>query len=109
VTPLSPQNPSQAVLIYQAQEVGFDSVGLRLIPVTPQEPQYDLSEGSELFNKVIKALDRTGLYVKDAEFILLDGTDQRDQWMTALERAALFGARTLTVAEIGRASCRGGV
>ena len=98
VAPLSALTTSPEDFIYQAQEVGFDFVGLRVIPVTPQEPQYDLSEGSELFHKVIKALDRTGLYVKDAEFILLDGTDQRDQWMTALERAALFGARTLTVA-----------
>src|SRR5699024_8195458 len=75
VAPLSALNTSPEDFIYQAQEVGFDFVGLRVIPVTPQEPQYDLSEGSELFHKVIKALDRTGLYVKDAEFILLDGTD----------------------------------
>ena len=98
IAPLSALNTSPDEFIYLAHEVGFDFVGLRVIPVTPNEPHYDLSLGSDLHKKVHKALADTGLKVKDAEFILLDGSNQRDVWMTAMERAASFSAATLTVA-----------
>ena len=98
VAPLSTLTTPPDEFIYLAHEVGFEFVGLRVIPVTPQEPQYDLSPGSKLHRKVTQALADTGLQVKDAEFILLNGTDQRTEWMTAFERAASLGARTLTVA-----------
>ncbi|WP_197462056.1 sugar phosphate isomerase/epimerase family protein [Corynebacterium stationis] len=98
VAPLSTLTTPPDEFIYLAHEVGFEFVGLRVIPVTPHEPQYDLSPGSKLHRKVTQALADTGLQVKDAEFILLNGTDQRTEWMTAFERAASLGARTLTVA-----------
>lgn len=98
IAPLSALSTSPDEFIYLAHDVGFEFVGLRVIPVTPQEPQYDLSVGSPLHKTVTKALSDTGLKVKDAEFILLDGSDQRDLWMTAMERAASLGAGTLTVA-----------
>lgn len=98
IAPLSALGTSPDEFIYLAHDAGFDFVGLRVIPVTPQEPQFDLSVGSPLHKNVAKALNNTGLKVKDAEFILLDGSDQRDVWMTAMERAASLGAGTLTVA-----------
>lgn len=98
VAPLSTLTTPPDEFICLAHEVGFEFVGLRVIPVTPHEPQYDLSPGSKLHRKVTQALEDTCLKVKDAEFILLNGSDQRAEWMTALERAASLGARTLTVA-----------
>ena len=98
IAPLSTLTTPPDELIYLAHEVGFDFVGLRVIPVTKQEPQYDLSPGTELHRKVTDALKNTGLKVKDAEFILLDGSDQTAEWRAAFERAASLGARTLTVA-----------
>src|SRR5699024_12556643 len=96
--PLSAMTTVPDELIYLAHEVGFDFVGLRVIPVTKQEQQYDLSPGSELHRKVTDALKNTGLKVKDAEFILLDGSDQTAEWRAAFERADSLGDRNYTVA-----------
>lgn len=98
IAPLSALATPPDEFIYLAKEIGFDFVGLRVVPVTATEPQFDLSVGSPLHKRVLAALADTGLEVKDAEFILIDGSDQRDLWRTAMERAASLGAATLTVA-----------
>ncbi|MGD7001981.1 sugar phosphate isomerase/epimerase family protein [Corynebacterium halotolerans] len=81
-----------------AADAGFDFVGLRVRRVTDAEPDYDLSPGSALQRRTLAALRDTGLQVIDTEFLLLDGSDQREQWLQALEAAAGLGAETLTVA-----------
>ncbi|MCQ9347813.1 sugar phosphate isomerase/epimerase [Corynebacterium phoceense] len=98
LAPLSLLGTAPDEFVYLVADAGFDFVGLRVVPVTENEPQYDMSVGSPLHKRVTKALADTGLYVQDAEFLLLDGSDQRDLWRTAIERAASFGARSITLA-----------
>lgn len=85
-------------MVRYAGEAGFDVVGVRVAKVTEAEPAYDLSAGSSLRRRVLTALDETGLRVHDAEFLLLDGSGQRDTWRQALDDAAGLGAATFTVA-----------
>lgn len=40
----------------------------------------------------------TGITVKDTEFLLLDGSDQRDAWNQMFEAAQALGAESMTVA-----------
>lgn len=85
-------------LIHLSAKVGFDFIGLRVRKVTDGDPAYDLSPGSPLQRRTLAALDATGLEVIDTEFLLLDGSDQREQWLPALEAAAALGGKTFTVA-----------
>ncbi|WP_133064922.1 sugar phosphate isomerase/epimerase family protein [Corynebacterium hadale] len=98
IAPLSDLSSAPDEFIRIAHDIGFDFVGLRVVPVTDTEPQYDLSLGSPLHTRVKRALEETGMRVLDAEFLLLDGSDQRASWLQAMERASSFGANTLTVA-----------
>lgn len=95
---LSLLNTPPDELIHIAAEAGFDFVGIRVRQVTPDEPSHDLAPGSPLQSRTRRALRDTGLQVIDTEFLLLDGSDQREQWLPALEAAAELGARTFTVA-----------
>lgn len=88
--------PPQMVQI--AAEAGFDFVGLRVRPVTDQEPVYDLQPGSPLLRQTLARMADTDVTVKDIEFLLLDGSDQRDAWMAMFEAGQALGADSLTVA-----------
>lgn len=98
LAPLSMLSTPPPQLVREAAAAGFDSVGLRVRAVTEQEPSYDLSPGSPLLAETLEALRETGLRVEDIEFLLLDGTDQRDAWMRMLEAGQALSAGTLTVA-----------
>lgn len=81
-----------------AADAGFDFVGLRVLPVTPHEAPYDLSPGSALLRETIARLSHTGTTVRDIEFLLLDGSDQRGSWLRAFEAGQALGAASFTVA-----------
>jgi len=95
---LSLLDSSPAELVYLAADTGFDFVGARVRQVTPDEKPYNLQTGSPLLAQTLKAVKDTGVRVHDIEFILLDGTSQREAWLQMLDAGQALKARTLTVA-----------
>ncbi|WP_212743858.1 TIM barrel protein [Glutamicibacter sp. V16R2B1] len=85
-------------LIRLAAEAGFDFIGARVRPVTSTERAFDLQPGSLLLAETLQAMNETGLNVRDVEFLLLDGTDQRSVWLEMMRAGQALGAGTLTVA-----------
>lgn len=85
-------------LIYTAAAAGFNFVGLRVRAATPTESISDMSPGSAMSQAILKALDETGIKVRDIEFLSLDGQTGREAWMPMLEAGAAFGATTLSLA-----------
>ncbi|HEY4534393.1 MAG TPA: sugar phosphate isomerase/epimerase [Enteractinococcus sp.] len=85
-------------LVELAAEAGFDFVGIRVRPVTAQETPFNVQPGSPMLAETLARLDATGLRVKDTEFLLLDGTDQREAWLQMFEAAQALGAESMTVA-----------
>ncbi|WP_422757152.1 sugar phosphate isomerase/epimerase family protein [Paenarthrobacter sp. C1] len=85
-------------LVDVAAVAGFDFVGLRVRPVTPTESPYDLQPGSRMLRETLSRMKDTGVTVRDIEFLLLDGTDQRDTWLRMMEAAQALEASSITVA-----------
>lgn len=88
--------PPQLVTI--ASEGGFDFIGARVRPVTATERPYDLQPGSPMLKETLARMHDTGVTVEDIEFLLLDGSDQREAWLLMMEAGQALGARTMTVA-----------
>lgn len=88
--------PPQLVRI--AAAAGFDFIGARVRQVTAAERAYDLQPGSAMLAGTLRAVAETGVGIKDIEFLLLDGSDQREAWLRMMEAGAALGASTLTVA-----------
>ena len=85
-------------LVVVAAGAGFDFIGARVRPVTAGEHPYDLQPGTPLLAETIRRLRETGLRVLDIEFLLMDGSDQREAWLRMLEAGQALGASTMTVA-----------
>src|SRR5699024_12223982 len=65
-------------LIALAAEAGFDFVGIRVRPVTADETAVNLQPGSPMLDETLARIADTCIEVKDTEFLLLDGSDQRN-------------------------------
>lgn len=85
-------------LVHIAAMAGFDFIGARVRQVTAAERAYDLQPGSAMLAATLRAVAETGVGIKDIEFLLLDGSDQREAWLRMMEAGAALGASTLTVA-----------
>lgn len=85
-------------LVTIAAEAGFDFIGARVRPVTATERAYDLQPGSPMLKETLARMRDTGVAVKDIEFLLLDGSDQREAWLRMMEAGQALGAGSLTVA-----------
>lgn len=85
-------------LVLLAAQAGFDFIGARVRPVTATERPYDLQPGSRTLSETLIRMRDTGVAVRDIEFLLLDGSDQRDAWLRMMEAGAALGASSLTVA-----------
>ncbi|MGM7669696.1 sugar phosphate isomerase/epimerase family protein [Microbacterium sp. A93] len=85
-------------LVQLAADAGFDFVGVRVRPVTAAEVPFDVQPGSPMLVETLSRMADTGVGVRDIEFLLLDGTDQRDAWMRMFEAGQALGAESLTVA-----------
>ena len=95
---LSLLNTAPPQLVTIAAEAGFDFIGARVRPVTASERPYDLQPGSPMLRETLARMADTGVTVRDIEFLLLDGTDQRDAWLAMMEAGQALGAASLTVA-----------
>jgi sugar phosphate isomerase/epimerase len=81
-----------------AAQAGYSHVGLRLKPVTPREPSYDILGDTPMRRELQSVLADTGLTVLDVEFIKLDAATELGSFLPLMETAALLGATNLLVA-----------
>jgi sugar phosphate isomerase/epimerase len=95
---LSLLNTAPPELVGIAAEAGFDFIGVRVRPVTPIERPYDLQPGSSMLRETLLRMQDTGVTVRDIEFLLLDGSNQREAWLRMMEAGQALGATSLTVA-----------
>ena len=95
---LSLLNTAPPDLVGIAAQAGFDFIGVRVRPVTPTERPYDLQPGSPMLGEALARMQDTGVTVRDIEFLLLDGSDQRDAWLRMMEAGQALGASSITVA-----------
>lgn len=85
-------------LVRLAAGAGFDFIGARVRPVTANERAFDLQPGSPMLTETLARMADTGVVIRDIEFLLLDGSDQRDAWLRMMEAGQALGATGLTVA-----------
>lgn len=85
-------------LVELAAQAGFDFVGVRVRPVTDAETPFDVQPGTPMLAETLARMADTGVSVRDIEFLLLDGSDQRDAWRGMLEAGEALGAMSMTVA-----------
>jgi sugar phosphate isomerase/epimerase len=81
-----------------AAEAGFSHVGIRLLPATPTEPQYDLIGDTPMLREVEHRLAGTGLKVLDVEIFRLKPETRVADSEAAIATAARLGAAELLVA-----------
>ncbi|WP_104175030.1 sugar phosphate isomerase/epimerase [Arthrobacter sp. Y81] len=85
-------------LVAIAAEAGFDFIGARVRPVTGTERAHNLQPGSPMLKETLARMRDTGVTVKDIEFLLLDGSEQREAWLRMMAAGQALGAGSLTVA-----------
>lgn len=95
---LSLLNTAPPELVGIAAQAGFDFIGVRVRAVTSTERPYNLQPGSPLLREALARIRDTGVTVRDIEFLLLDGSDQREAWLRMMEAGQALGATSLTVA-----------
>jgi sugar phosphate isomerase/epimerase len=90
---LSALSLSPPEMIDVAARVGYDYVGLRLQPVTPNEPRYPLPYDDKLMRETEAAIADTGMAVLDVELVRLTPDAEIATFVPMLESAASLGAR----------------
>lgn len=106
LAPLSLLGTEPAELIRLAAQVGFDFVGLRILPVTSAEADLNLLPNSTRLAEVLTVLGDHEMPVMDIEFLALDGTLDRNAWLPVLESGARLGAASVTAAGCDHDSTR---
>jgi sugar phosphate isomerase/epimerase len=81
-----------------AAEAGFSHVGMRLLPATPTEPQYDVVGDTPLLREVERRLADTGVKVLDVEIFRIKPDTRVSDYEAAIATAARLGASELLVA-----------
>ncbi len=81
-----------------AHAAGFDAVGLRLLPATPEEVQHAMVGDTPLVRETARRLADTGLPVLDIEIFRLKPDTVVADYRGALETGARLGAREALVA-----------
>lgn len=86
-------------MVEVAARAGYDGVGLRLIPATPDEPHDSLLDDPTLLHRTQARLRDTGLEVVDIEILRLrPETRVREDFARVLEVGARLGASEVLVA-----------
>lgn len=82
-----------------AAQTGYTHVGLRLLPATPTDPDYDMLGDTATVRDTLAALRETGIGVSDAEIVRLAPDFRLDDRMQLfLETAHRLGASQVLVA-----------
>ena len=82
-----------------AADAGFDSIGLRLIPATPEEVQHPMVGNTPLVRETERRLKDTGIRCLDIEIFRLKPDTNVADYLAALETGARFGAREALIAD----------
>jgi len=93
IAPLSHLELSPPQMVTNAAQAGYDTLGLRLIAATPEEPQHNCLRGTTLMHETARRLADTGLAVLDVEIFRLKPDTQVADYEAALAAGALLGAR----------------
>ncbi len=82
-----------------AARTGFTHVGLRLLPATPTDPDYDMLGDTPAVRATLAALMETGIRVSDVEIVrLTPGFTLDDRLQRFMETAARLSAGQVLVA-----------
>ena len=81
-----------------AADAGFSHIGIRLLPATSVEPQYDIVGDTPLLRDVERRLAATGVKVLDVEIFRLKPDTRIGDYEAAIATAARLGASELLVA-----------
>jgi sugar phosphate isomerase/epimerase len=81
-----------------AAEAGFSHVGIRLLPATPNEAQYNIVGDTPLLREVERRLADTGIKVLDVEIFRIRPDTRVGDYEAAIATAARLGASELLVA-----------
>ena len=81
-----------------AAEAGFSHVGIRLLPATETEPQYDIVGDTAMLREVERSLAETGIRVLDVEIFRIQPGIRVADYEAAIATAARLGASELLVA-----------
>ena len=77
---------------------GYSHVGLRLLPATPDDPNYDMLGDTPTVRETLAALRDTGIRVSDVEIVRLTPDFSLDALQPFLETAARLEAKQVLVA-----------
>jgi sugar phosphate isomerase/epimerase len=89
-------SPPEMVAV--AAEAGFSHVGLRLVPATPDEPQYPFIGDTPLVRETLARLAATGVKCLDVEIVRLKPDTNVADYVPMLETGARLGATEVLVA-----------
>ena len=81
-----------------AAVAGYSHVGIRLLPATATEPQYDIVGDTPLLREVERRLADTGVKVLDVEIFRIKPETRVTEYEAAIATAARLGAAELLVA-----------
>ncbi|HCB1498684.1 TPA: sugar phosphate isomerase/epimerase [Klebsiella michiganensis] len=82
-----------------AAQTGFTHVGLRLLPATPSDPDYDMLGNTPAVRDTLSALMETGIRVSDVEIVrLTPDFSLNPRLQLFLDTAARLGAKQVLVA-----------
>jgi sugar phosphate isomerase/epimerase len=90
---LSALSLSPPEMVEVAARTGYQYVGLRLTPVTPNEPRYPLAQDPDMLRETHQALAETGIGVLDIELARLTPEVDIASFSAMLEAGAALGAR----------------
>lgn len=89
-------SPPEQVRI--AALTGYSHVGIRLLPATPDDPDYDMLGDTRTLRETLAALRDTGIRVSDVEIVRLTPDFSLDALRPFLETAARLEAQQVLVA-----------
>lgn len=86
-------------MVETAARAGYDLVGLRPVPATPEEPSFPLMTDAALLRETCRRIRDTGIKVADIETLRLKPeTSVRDDFARFMEVGAALGASEILVA-----------
>lgn len=86
-------------MVETAARAGYDLVGLRPVPATPEEASFPLMTDAALLRETRRRIRDTGVKVADIEILRLKpGTRVRDDFLRFMEVGAELGASDILVA-----------
>ena len=92
IAPLTHLELAPPDMVTNAAQAGYDALGLRLIPATPDELRHDTQGDTPLVREAARRLRDTGLQVLDIELFRLKPDTRVADYEGALEAGAILGA-----------------